>query len=375
MNRVVRTLSERERIDWVRLARSELIGPAHFFTLLAAFGSAERALAALPDMARRARRASLRLASRADAERELEQLAARGAMLIGWSEPEYPAALAATEGAPPLIACRGRRELLTRSCVAVVGARDASTNGRRLAERIARDLASADLVVVSGLARGIDAAAHRGALDSGTIAVVAGGIDVCYPPENRSLYEAIGDRGLLVAEQPYGTLPHARHFPRRNRIISGLSGGVVVVEAALRSGSLITARFALEQGREVFAVPGSPLDARSQGCNDLIRQGATLTESAADVLSGLGAMSPRTPEAPIEAEPSAPREQISESERGIVLRRLSASPTTVDDLVRDSALTAGVVALALLELELAGRVERHPGNRVALIGENTAAVP
>jgi len=257
--------------------------------MLRRFGSARAALEVLPRLARRGERGKTVTApTRAEAEAELAALGRAGARLVCWGEPGYPSALSAIEDAPPVLIVLGQAETLQRPTIAMVGARNASANGRRLARDLAAELGQGGLVVVSGLARGIDAAAHLGALETGSIAVVAGGVDVVYPAENRGLYEALAHRGAVVAELPLGTEPQARHFPRRNRIISGMALGVVVVEAAARSGSLITARFALEQGREVFAVPGSPLDPRSRGCNDLLRQGATLTESAADVLSQLG---------------------------------------------------------------------------------------
>ena len=263
-------------------------GPVTFYQLLARFGSAEAALAALPEVARRGGRArALSLFPRAAAERELQLLQAMGGQLVAWGEPDYPIALAALDDAPPLISIKGDVSLLTRNAFAVVGARNASANGRRFARDIALQLGQHGIVVVSGLARGIDAAAHEGAIASGTIAVLAGGIDQVYPEENRGLHEQIAERGVLIAELPVGTEPQARHFPRRNRIISGCSLGVLVVEAALRSGSLITARFALEQGRDVFAVPGSPLDPRCRGANDLIRNGAILCETVDDIVREL----------------------------------------------------------------------------------------
>jgi len=255
--------------------------------------------------------------------------------------------------------------------VAVVGARNASASGQRFARQLAADLGAAGLAVVSGLARGVDAAAHQGALASGTLAVVAGGLDVVYPPENRALHEAIAERGGLLAELPVGTVPQARHFPRRNRLISGAALGVVVIEAAERSGSLITARMAAEQGREVFAVPGSPLDPRCKGTNGLIRQGALLTEGAADVLealrpllgAGLGEAQP--PPAPTPA-PQPEDGFDDEASRRLVLERLGPTPVDADELLRQCELTAGALATILLELELAGRLDRHPGNRVSM---------
>jgi DNA processing protein len=277
-------IAAQERLDWLRLARSGGIGPVTIRDLIAYFGTAAKALEALPDLARRGGGARpVRLCTKADAERELETLAKLGARLIARPEPDYPEALAALEDAPPVVAVKGRAELLRAPKIALVGARNASANGRRIAADIAAGLARAGTVVVSGMARGIDTAAHLGALDAraetgGTIAVVAGGIDVLYPPENAQLFDRLGVEGLILAESPPGTEPVARHFPRRNRIISGLSRAVVVVEAALKSGSLITARYALDQGREVMAVPGSPLDPRCRGANRLIRDGARLVE-------------------------------------------------------------------------------------------------
>ncbi|HWD58659.1 MAG TPA: DNA-processing protein DprA, partial [Stellaceae bacterium] len=273
-----RELAPDERLDWLRLSRTETIGPVTFYALLRRFGSARAALDAVPRLGRR----DVTPASRAAAERELAALTRIGARLVCWGEPDYPRALEAVEDAPPVLTLLGRGELLAAPIVAVVGARNASASGKRLAYDLAAGLGEAGIVVASGMARGIDAAAHGGALATGSIAVVAGGADIIYPQENRGLYEALAQEGAVVAELSLGTEPQARHFPRRNRIISGMALGIVVVEAAAKSGSLITARFALEQGRDVFAVPGSPLDPRSRGANDLLRNGATLTESAAD---------------------------------------------------------------------------------------------
>jgi DNA processing protein len=376
--RAPRPLADAEKIEWLRLLRSEGVGPVTFFHLARFYGGAAKALAALPELARRSgRKAPLRIGTEKDAARELAAVARAGAELVAWLEPAYPVPLAAIEDAPPLVTVRGDVALLSKRNIAVVGARNASANGRAFAETIARELGKAGFVVASGLARGIDAAAHKGALETGTVAVLAGGIDVCYPPEHRDLYEAIAERGALVAEVPPGAEPLARHFPRRNRIISGLSEGVVVVEAALRSGSLITARLAGEQGREVFAVPGSPLDTRCHGSNNLIRQGAALTESAEDVLRGLGGRrigaAPAATLAAALAEPdlaplAPPAEADSDKARALLIERLSPSPTAVDELVRQTELPPALVASALLELELAGRIERHPGNRVARLG-------
>ena len=328
--------------------------------------------------------------TRGAAEAELAALHHAGARLVCWGEPGYPSALAAIEDAPPILTVLGEAQLLQRPMIAVVGARNASANGRRLARDLAAELGLGRLVVISGLARGIDAAAHLGALETGSVAVVAGGANVVYPEENRGLYDALVRQGAVVAELPLGTEPQARHFPRRNRIISGMALGVVVVEAAARSGSLITARFALEQGREVFAVPGSPLDPRARGCNDLLRHGANLTETAADVLSQLGpqlsgvellrpipsiAIPVTRPPIPSPASgggnrrvpaPGLGQPVADEAGLELILERLGPTPVAVDELVRQCQMSAAAVATLLLELELAGRVERHPGNLVSL---------
>ena len=281
-------LTDADRIDWLRLIRTPSVGPRLFIDLIDRFGSPAAAIDALPDIARRAK-GKRRLAAPPvpDIEAELNRLYAVGGCLIAMCEPDYPTPLAAIADPPPVLIIRGDIDLLHRPMVAMVGARNASSNGKRFAEEIAADLGAAGYIVVSGLARGIDGAAHRGALQTGTVAAVAGGIDVVYPPEHGGLQTQIAESGAVVSEQPVGTQPTARHFPARNRLISGLASGVLVVEAAKKSGSLITARLALEQGREVFAVPGSPRDPRCRGSNDLIRQGAVLTESADDVVDVL----------------------------------------------------------------------------------------
>jgi DNA processing protein len=373
MNAAPRPLTPSERFDWLRLIRSENVGPITFYQLLSRFGSAQAALAALPGIARSGgRQQPLAIASKAAVERELAALAAAKAQLVGWGEPLYPPALASVEDAPPLLSVLGAAELLARRAVAIVGARNASANGRRFARDLASQLGASKLVVASGLARGIDAAAHEGALATGTIAVLAGGIDMVYPEENRALHEAIAEHGVLVAEMPVGTAPQARHFPRRNRIISGLALGVIVVEAAVGSGSLITARYALDQGREVFAVPGSPLDPRCRGTNDLIRKGARLVESAGDVMEELAPLlavplSERRRALFAAAAGEMPDDGELERARGRVLALLSPSPLPVDELVRQCQLSPALVVTVLLELELAGRIERQPGNQVALL--------
>jgi DNA processing protein len=364
-------------LDWLRLSRTETVGPVTFYALLRRFGSASAALAALPRLSR-----PVKPIGKREAEAELRAIDRRGGRVVCWGEPLYPSQLHPVEDAPPVLAVLGQVEMLGRPTVAVVGARNASANGRRIARDLAAGLGEAGVVVVSGLARGIDAAAHIGALDSGSVAVVAGGVDVVYPEENRGLYDALARNGAIVAELPLGTEPQARHFPRRNRIISGMALGVVVVEAAAKSGSLITARYALEQGREVFAVPGSPLDPRCRGCNDLLRSGATLTENAADILTQLGPLLQGRPTAPaaalvqrrlpLGAPPvaplgAAPIPPLSEDYAlDLIIEKLSPTPVAVDELVRQCQMSAASVATLLLELELAGRVERHPGNLVSL---------
>ena len=370
-----RTLSEAERLDWLRLARSENVGPITFFALLERYGSAAAVLDALPALARRGgRRRPIKLCSAADAERELVALERLGGRMIALGEPAYPPALAAVADPPPVLGLRGRAELLPREAVAVVGARNASAGGLHLAEQLAAELGAAGLVVVSGMARGIDGRAHVGALGSGTVAVMGGGADVPYPKENRALFERLVVEGAVISEVPLGTVPIGKHFPRRNRIIAGLARGVVVVEGAARSGSLITARLALEQGREVMAVPGSPLDPRSRGPNRLIRQGAALVEGADDVLDALAEGRGRMLDEPRRAWPlgdaagAAEEADAPEDAREAVTALLGSSPVPVDLLVRQSRLTAAMVATILLELELAGRLERQPGNRVSLSG-------
>jgi DNA processing protein len=363
-------LNPQERLDWLRLIRTENVGPVSFYALLQRFGSAAAALAALPDLAQKGGRAGFKVRPRAEAEREMAAVARCGARLVAWGEPDYPPLLAALEDAPPLITILGRPELLARRAIAMVGARNASAAGQRFARELAWDLGRNGFVVTSGLARGIDAAAHGGALDSGTIAVVAGGVDIVYPEENRGLYDEIATRGTVVAELPVGTVPQARHFPRRNRLISGLSQGVVVVEAALKSGSLITARFAAEQGRDVFAVPGSPLDPRCRGTNDLIRHGATLVETVDDIIGALGPLKPAgMAEDRRRFGPGAapePSESELEDARRRVLAALGPTAVSLDELRRLCAVGPAILATIVVELELVGRIDRHPGGRISL---------
>jgi len=377
MDPISRALTDTERLDWLRLARSENVGPVTFRRLIDRFGPAKRALERLPDLAKNGGRRSYRPCPQHLVEAELERLAKIGGRAIAWVEPDYPAALRAVDDAPAVITARGRFDLLPRARqVALVGARNASANGRRFAHDLARELAAAELVVVSGLARGIDGAAHAGALAAkgGTTAVLAGGVDVLYPPEHADLYDRMARDGLIVAEMPPGTEPGARLFPRRNRIISGLSLGTVVVEAALKSGSLITARFANEQGREVMAVPGSPLDPRCRGTNRLIREGALLVEDSAQVLEAIDGIKSSNFTLFRNLNESA-HDIDSEIEneagdlRASVLGLLGPSPVEVDELLRQCHCSAPVMGMVLLELDLAGRLERRPGNRVSLLAK------
>jgi DNA processing protein len=358
-------MSDEERLARLRLIRSPSIGAKTFWDLIARFGSACAAIPAWRDFARASDRPR-QLVTLDAVRREFEALAAAGGVLIACGEPGYPSALAAAEQPPPLLAVRGSPDLLRREMIAIVGARNASALGARFAREMAAELGQAGFVVASGLARGIDTAAHKGSLASGTCAVMAGGVDIVYPPENRKLYDAIAasGTGVVVSEMPFGYEPAAQNFPRRNRIISGLARGVVVVEAAMNSGSLITARLAGEQGREVFAVPGSPLDPRAKGTNGLIRQGAVLTETAEDVVSALRpSLEHRRPAAPA-LTIAAPRE-TSDLKREI-LQRLGASPVEIDELVRQMGAAPAAVAAALLDLEFEGRLNRNPGQKVVL---------
>ena len=325
----------------------------------------------LPSLAQRGGlRRELRICDTATATREWEAIERLGGRHIILGDPDYPTALAAVSDAPAVLSVLGNAELLGRTSIGVVGARNASTNGRRFAEKIARDLTLGGAVVVSGLARGIDTAAHTGALEGGTVAVLAGGADIVYPKQNAALYEEIRERGTIVSEMPPGTQPQARQFPTRNRIISGLSLGIVVVEAALRSGSLITARLAGEQGRDVFAIPGFPLDPRARGANALIRNGATLAESAEDVLEGIRPLLSRQHDEPgftgLGENDDLGSAEL-DSARTTILECLGPAPVTVDDLLRDSGLSTATLWAVLLELELAGRLERQPGGKVALL--------
>ncbi len=360
--------AERERVDRLRLIRTENVGPITFRHLMEKFGSAGAALDALPGLARRGGRGrALKLCPRDAAILEIEDNARAGAELVIFGDDAYPPQLTAVEDAPPVFSAIGNPHLMKKRTVGVVGARNASANARSFTRSLAREIGAAGHVIVSGLARGIDAAAPAGSLETGTIAVVAGGVDSVYPPENAELYAQIAAEGLIIGEMRIGTKPQARHFPSRNRIIAGLSLGLVVIEASRNSGSLITARCALEQGREVFAVPGSPLDPRAAGTNQLLRDGANWAESAEDVISAL--RETRIEEAPSDdyRAPPAPFQpvEVTLKQRDAVLEMLGPSAVPVDEFIRECQLSPSIVITILLEAELAGQVERHPGNRVS----------
>jgi DNA processing protein len=364
-------LSDAQRTAWLRLIRSENVGPRTFQNLVNHFGGAAAAIDALPDLARRGGR-RIHVCSAAEAEDELAECARRGVRLLALGEHDYPAILAATEGAPPLLAVAGHPKVFQRPMVSIVGARNASSAGRSFAQRLAYELGGAGWVVVSGLARGIDAAAHAASVETGTVAVFAGGLDCLYPPEHADLASRIVEDGALVSEMPMGWQPRGRDFPRRNRIIAAMSLGVVVVEAAMRSGSLITARLATEIGREVMAAPGSPLDPRCEGSNALLREGATLITRSEHVIEALGPLIDRGPPPPPPIslaqagaagfETPAP----ADDDRARVLELLGPSPAAIDDLVRQSGAGPRTVQVVLLELELAGRLDRRDDGRVAL---------
>jgi DNA processing protein len=361
-------LSQDEAFARIRLLRSPNVGPVSYAQLLRRFGNAQKAVEALPGLASRGRRA-YRPAPRERIEREVAAARAAGARYVFHDTPDYPALLAEIEGAPPILLARGRAELAAGPCVAIVGARNASAAAVKLARDFAAALAEAGLTVVSGLARGIDGAAHRGAMPA-TVGVIASGIDIAYPPQHAELQEQIAQAGLLLAEQPPGTEPRGSHFPSRNRIIAGVAAGTLVVEAAPKSGSLITARLAAEAGREVMAIPGSPLDARAQGCNHLIREGAVLVQTPEDVvelLRGFDGTTRSTFREPLPAGWDGAPEDLAEAEPAEIAGLLTTAPVAVDELIRQSGASAAEVQIALLELEIAGRLERHAAGRVSLM--------
>ena len=359
-------MSEQERFDRLRLIRSPRIGPVSYRQLLARFGTAGAALRAIPDLAARGG-GKASVADAGAVEREIAASRALGARYLLMGDADYPALLDQFEGAPPALIVRGDAALAAGQCIAMVGARNASAAAIRFARTLAQDLGQRGAVVVSGLARGIDTAAHQGSGGSGTIGVIACGLDVVFPPENRDLQAQIADVGLLVTEHPPGVQPLARHFPARNRIIAGLAVGTVVVEAAPKSGSLITARLAGEAGREVMAVPGSPLDPRAQGCNQLIREGATLIQNADDVLEAVGSIDIRmVRQGSFDFAGEPVSSDVAAGERSAVIALLGHAPVPVDELIRLSGLSPAVVQTVLLELELAERLDRLAGGRVRL---------
>lgn len=370
----VSSVSEQERLDWLQLARTENVGPITFHNFIDYYGSADAALKAIPQLAAKSKRKKpLKIPARQEIEREYEALRKRGGDIVIAIEETYPLALSGIEDAPPALSYIGNPDLLNKPSIGIVGSRNASHNGRKFTHKLAEELGQQDQIIVSGLARGIDTSAHTGALESGTIAVVAGGIDIIYPPENEALYHAIGEKGLVVAESPLGMPPRARDFPRRNRIVSGLSQGVVVVEANMRSGSLITARLAAEQGRDIFAIPGHPMDPRADGPNHLIREGAQLVRNSEDIMENLrNFSSTELRDSGIQTFEHPPIYEISNDHdtddiRALMLENLGHTPTDIDEMIRDYNLPASVVQQALIEMELAGEIHRLPGNRISLI--------
>lgn len=352
---------EDERFARLRLLRSRRVGVATYKRLLTEHGTAQNALAALPEVARAAGVSGYNICPEGVIAGELKAARVAGAHLVTQGDTQYPALLNDLDDAPPFLWVLGARDMLLRPMISIVGARNASSLGTRMAKALARDLGQAGFTVVSGLARGVDAAAHLAALETGTIAVQAGGVDVIYPAENTELAQKIGAQGLRLSEQPMGLQPMARHFPSRNRIISGLSQATIVVEAAARSGSLITARDALDQGRDVLAVPGHPFDARASGCNMLIRDGAVLVRSAADVLEALGPQPNVVAPKPVQT--TTPKRSLRETANlhQLILSRLGPSPLAEDQLIRDLAAPPAQVAPALVDLELDGQIARKPG--------------
>lgn len=366
-------LTDKQRFNWLRLIRSEHVGPATFRDLFNHYGSAEKALEALPALSRRGGKKSIKIATETEARQEWDEIYQGGARLVALGEPDYPHDLAFTHAPPPLLTIAGNGKWAQKSTIAMVGSRNCSASGIRLTEILADELGRHGITIASGLARGIDTAAHKASLASGTIAVLAGGLNRLYPKENIPLAHEIARQGMLISEMPWNWQARAKDFPRRNRIISGISAGTLVIEAAKRSGSLITARYALEQGREVFAIPGSPLDPRSGGTNHLIKEGACLVRNADDILEALAYRLPY-PEQPqsllVEketlSEANAIEEDVAFSTRERFIQSLSPTPIEIDHLIRLSGLTPSQSQLILLELDLAGRLERHGNQSVSL---------
>lgn len=368
-------LSDQQRFSWLRLIRSDNIGPITFRELINQFGTADAAIDALPELVSRGKsRKKIKITSNDAIAREIDVTQRSGAKFIGLGEPDYPAALKMSDAPPPMITVQGSIECLARHSVSIVGSRNSSLSGAKITRQVADDLGKAGFVISSGLARGIDTAAHQASLETGTIAVFAGGLNVVYPPENENLLKQIVDQGgAAISEMPIGWQPRAQDFPRRNRIVAGLSLGLVVVEAATRSGSLISARLANEMGRLVFAVPGSPLDPRCAGTNHLIKEGAILTTSGKDVLDALEPMTRSiSGQAPYsleeqEIESDSLTSPANDGDRERVMTALGPTPCEVDEIIRFTGVTAPVVQLVLLELDLDGRLERHPGGLVSKV--------
>ena len=363
------SLSDEEKLARLRLIRSENVGPITFKQLLDRYGSGTAALEILPKLAQRGGRTRrIRIASEESSLEEIREADSLGASMLHLGDPAYPKLLTQIAYSPAILYVLGRIENLNKPCFGIVGGRNASIAGKSFARKTAAILGSNDLAIVSGLARGIDTAAHIGSLETGTVAVLAGGVDVVFPPENKDLHEDIRMKGAIVSEMPPGTKPLAQHFPRRNRIISGMSSAVLVIEAKRKSGSLITARFAAEQGRTVFAAPASPLEPRGQGCNDLIREGATLAQNADEILLDLAPSSLLNWNGPsdIVGKPETVEESDIDNARRSLLNALSTTPIAQDALIRDLAVPASSALSALLELELAGRINRHAGGTISL---------
>lgn len=361
-----------EEMDILRLIRSENVGTRTFISLVKMFGSASLALENVQDFARRGGRSRpIKLCTVSDAEKEMEALHKAGAKMLTYKDPAYSRLLLQIPDFPPVISYKGDKNLLSSKCVAIVGARNSSVNGKSFTSKIAAELMKNEVTVVSGLARGVDTAAHTAALPR-TIGVIAGGIDHIYPPENAKLFAQMSEEGLIVAELAVGSMPLAQHFPQRNRIISGLSLATVVIEASLKSGSLITANFALEQNREVFAMPGFPMDPRCQGTNKLIKEGAHVLESVADIFEHLPSeddLANRMMEIQENsfAQVKIDYDLLTQEARNQVVEALSSTPISVENLLTEVKLPIPVVYTILLELELAGRITRHPGNRISLV--------
>lgn len=365
------SLANEHPVDVLRLIRSENVGPATFFHLVKFCGSVKRALEMAPGLSQRGgRKKPITICSVANAEKEAKEITRNGAKLVVYGSPDYPALLMQANDAPPLLAIKGHTHLLQKPMISIVGARNASTAGLSFARKMGRELGEAGYVVVSGLARGIDTAAHSASLATGTVAVIAGGIDTIYPPENEALYHEMAEMGCIISEMPFGSQPLARSFPARNRIIAGMAQGMVIVEASLKSGSLISAQCAADYHRDVFAVPGSPLDPRCQGTNKLIKEGAILTESAKDVIAhyahGGFRQSSEEP-SPFTIAAATLSESELDAIRAEVREKLSPTPVTIDELINTCDKPAAYILAVLLELELAGVAERHAGGRVSLV--------